>query len=660
MRVCATGGQITRAAALGALVAFSGCRGDDTGVPPATVLSAETSNHEFVVYAPDGRQVAYWAQSADGWDLTVATADLEAPRVIASSPLSTDDPPHWSPDGAAIAYASMAGGFLDIWLASAAGAEPPRRLTEGAGLEIPWQFSADGRRVAYFLTEQGGGIAVRTLDLATGATATFPGTDAGDLRIGSWSPDGSRIVYQARDARGLWTLWLGDSAGGNQRQITTDGFESLTRSPWSPDGREVLYVSTRTGTGDLFVYPVEGTAPRQLTRDVRNDNEPAWSPDGRWVAFRSDRGRQTDVWIVPAAGGTELRVTDDAIEESDIQWIPGTTRLAFTRGNTARGLWTRSVTDGTERRLTPDSIRVGDWDLSPDRTQAVYQVQRGGGVTDLAIVAAAGGASRTIVSGGAQHWQPRWSPDGSRISFASNRSGNDDVWVVDAAGGDPRQLTEWPTDEFVGGQWTADGSGVYVISPREADPLADLWLVPLDGSEPRRLTTVGTLQDVLQSPASPDLFIMTFGGREGRWVLSRLRPDGRIETLWDRSNVMALWSRGVTPAGDAIAIDVQTETGGLTSVLIPLRGGEPRQLLGEGETAADWSADGTQLLYTIGAELGDIAVRSLTDGSTRRLTQTPDGEFNVRWTADGGHVVFVRETPRRQIVTVDVGSLTGR
>jgi Tol biopolymer transport system component len=53
-------------------------------------------------------------------------------------------------------------------------------------------------------------------------------------------------------------------------------------------------------------------------------------------------------------------------------------------------------------------------------------------------------------------------------------------------------------------------------------------------------------------------------------------------------------------------------------------------------------------------------VASLADGSTRRLTQTPDNEFTVRWTADGEHVVFARGTPRRQIVTVDVGSLTGR
>jgi len=659
MKDSATGARTLRAVLLWTAAGLAACGGDEAGVPAATVLSPENSNHTYVSYAPDGRRVAYWAQAANGWDLTVAAADLSEPRVIASSPLETRDRAYWSPDGGAITYGSMAGGFLDIWLARAVGGEPPRRLTEGAGLELPFQWHPEGRQLTYFLTEEGGNIAVRLLDVATGASRPLPGTDAGDLRIGWWSPDGARIVYSVKDARGLWTIWLADSAGGSPRQLTTEGFEFVADRPWSPDGTELLYTSWRTGTADIYVWPVEGSEPRQLTRDVRADESPVWSPDGQWVAFQSNRGRQTDVWLVPAAGGTEVRVTDDAVEESDIQWIPGTTRLAFTKGTTARGLWTLTLTDGAELRLTPDSIRVGGWDLSRDRTQVVYEVQRGGGVTDLAIVPVAGGPPRTIVSSGAEHWQPGWSPDGSQVAFLSNRSGNVDAWVVDTAGGEPRQVSDWPTDEF-NAEWTSDGSGLYVTSLRDADPLSDLWVFPLDGGEPRRLTTLGTLQGVLQSPVTADLFVMTFGGREGRWVLSRLRPDGSLETLWDRSNVMSIWSRGVTPTGDAILIDVQTESGGLSSVLIPLRGGEARQFLAEGETGSDWSADGTQLLYTIGATSPDIAVRSLRDSSTRRLTQTPDGEFNVRWTADGEHVVFVRETPRRAIVTVDVGTLIGR
>jgi Tol biopolymer transport system component len=122
------------------------------------------------------------------------------------------------------------------------------------------------------------------------------------------------------------TIWVADSTGHHPRQLTTDGFENFAEgggTAWSPDGKELLYESRRTGTSDIWVVPADSGAPRQLTRDIRNDWAPRWSPDGRWVAFLSDRGKQTDVWVVPAAGGQELRVTDDANVEDLMQWLSG-------------------------------------------------------------------------------------------------------------------------------------------------------------------------------------------------------------------------------------------------------------------------------------------------------------------------------------------------
>jgi len=651
MTLSKTRSDCLRIGAVAALAVLAACGGDRAGLPHATVLSPEGANHQYARYSPDGARVSYWAAGPSGWNLTVADAKLRGARTLDSAPFVVT-PGLWSPDGTHLTYA--AGADYDLWVTPVdEGAR--RRLTMSKGVEFPIQWHPRGDRLGYLASLQGGEIRAGVITLATGAET--PMLAETRPAIPFWSPDGSQIAYMVIDG-GKATIWVADSAGRNGRQLTTEGFEEFAETdPWSPDGSRLLYQSRRTGTADVWVLPVNGDTARQLTRDVRNDYAGQWSPDGTWVAFLSERGRQTDIWIVPAAGGTPQRVTDDAAAENDVQWVPGGREIGFSTGVVRRGLWAQSLADGAERRVTPDSIRVGGFDLSPDGSQVVYEVVRGGGVSDLQVVAVTGGAPQTLVANSARSTVPLWSPDGAKVLFISDRGGTNDVWVVDVPGGEPRRLIDWPTDEFAA-EWAADGSSVYFTSDRDASPLYDLWIVSASGGEePRRLTRVGTLQGVIQSQVSADVFVQTLGGNEGQLVLSRLLPDGRLQTLWDRSSALGVGRRDVTPSGDSIAILVQQPGGGLGTMLLPTRGGEGRPMLRNNEGVLDWSADGTQVLYWSGIPISDLYVLSLVDGSVRRLTDTPDDEGAARWLPGGGSILFYRSTEQRRLATVDVRRL---
>ncbi len=215
----------------------------------------------------------------------------------------------------------------------------------------------------------------------------------------------------------------------------------------------IAFVSTHTGKHAIHVVDSRGARRvRSLIRARGWASDPAWSPDGRRIAFRLFQPGQArpDIYVARANGAGSTPLVDQAAMPS---WSPGGRSLAFA------------------------NLREGQRGIS------VVNVSEGlRGESDVRIV--------TRVSDDIPEEQPAWSPDGKQIAFTSQRDGTSDIWVVDARGGEPRNLTNHPGLDN-SAAWSPDGKYIAFGSTRDSGSMegGDIYVMDSDGSNVRRITT---------------------------------------------------------------------------------------------------------------------------------------------------------------------------
>lgn len=212
--------------------------------------------------------------------------------------------------------------------------------------------------------------------------------------------------------------------------------------------------------GDIVAVNVGERAERRLTSDAAHDDGPAWSPSGSQVAFASNRFGNADLYVMAADGSSVTRVTSNSADDVGPVWSPDGSRIAFRRqAGENFSVWIVNV-DGTGEALVyaerEGYVGVQDW--SQDGSELLLSIDHtAGGQLDTYTIKSDGSGLRQLTREQGDDSGARWSPDGDKIVFWSDRAGGG-VYTMNADGsGVTRILRDTLDLDIARLAWSPDG-----------------------------------------------------------------------------------------------------------------------------------------------------------------------------------------------------------
>ncbi|MGH9880150.1 MAG: DUF5050 domain-containing protein, partial [Pyrinomonadaceae bacterium] len=486
-------------------------------------------------------------------------------------------------------------------------------------------ISPDGKYVACVMTEAGKqGLWVRQTAVAN-STRIIPPTES-SYRGLTFSKDGNYIYYVFSEANGKDSILSRvPTFGGSVRQVKKDVDSPVS---FSPDAKKFTYIRHDADKGEdaLMIANEDGSSEQQIASikfpsHFSLRSAPAWSPDGKEIVMvtetADDNGFYAKLGTIDLASKSEKLIsTQRWLEIAGVGWIPDGSGLVVSAQDTTSPfyhLWFVDVALSKERRITSDLNDYLAVSMSVDPL-ALLTVQRQT-LTNIWIEHKNDpGKATPLTSGAGRFFDLRWTAD-NKIIYASDASGNADIWEMAADGSNQQQLTAAAGRNYAP---VASRDGKYVVFHSNRGGRWQIWRMGRDGSNPTLLT------DGKEESNWPDI------SPDGRWVFFE-HIDGGAPKLWKVSidggpmvrmiNSLAL-RPSISPDGKSIAYwqKDQTPNAPWRIAVAPLEGSDPvkfldvPQGLANGQSAIQFSPDGDTVTFI-----------DLNNGVSKLISQPVDG-----------------------------------
>lgn len=389
----------------------------------------------------------------------------------------------------------------DLWMASTEGGTA-WRLTAHPGLELFAKFSPDGQSIA-FTGQYSGDEQVHVMPAAGGepvqltwypAEGPLPPRWGYDHQVYGWTPDGKSVLF--RSLRDAW----GSSSARLYTVPVNGGLPQPLAMPvsgagvFTEDGKQVFYSplfrdfrSWKRYEGgwaqDLWLFDLTSNQARQLTDHPRTERDPMWIDSVGY--FVSDRDGTLNLYRINPDDGQIDQLTWH--DEFDVRWasadragqivyeLGGRLRIYDVRDGSDRGLEIQVPNDGIHRRarMADVSEDIHDAALSPTGSRVLFEA-RG----SLFSAPVGEGVTRRITQGSGSHdREADWSPDGRQVVFVSDRSGEEELYLIAADGqGEPVALTSGNQTRFYEPRFAPDGKHIAV-----SDKDGNIYVIAVSG-----------------------------------------------------------------------------------------------------------------------------------------------------------------------------------